>query len=126
NEIKRLMVGYYIKIKNNTLIHEKYYTLRNEPIEISEKEAIDEIDKRFRDAVELAFEKDKEYGYKHIATLSGGLDSRMTVWVAHELGYSNQLNLTFSQSNYLDETIAKEIAIELKHEWLFKALDNGN
>lgn len=126
NEVKRLMVGYFIKIKNNTLTHEKFFTLRNEPIEISEKEAINEIDKRFRDAVELAFEKDKEYGYKHFATLSGGLDSRMTVWVAHELGYTNQLNLTFSQSNYLDETIAKAIAIELKHEWLFKALDNGS
>jgi asparagine synthase (glutamine-hydrolysing) len=36
------------------------------------------------------------------------------------------LNLTFSQSNYLDETIPKQIAADLKHEWLFKALDNGN
>lgn len=126
NEIKRLMVGYCALIQNNQLFLEKHYTLTNTPIEITEKEAIEEIDKRFRYAVQLAFEKDKEYGYKHLATLSGGLDSRMTVWVAHELGYTNQLNLTFSQSNYLDETIAKQIAADLKHEWLFKALDNGS
>ena len=50
----------------------------------------------------------------------------MTVWVAHQMGYAEQLNTTFSQSNYLDESIAKQIATDLKHEWLFKALDHGN
>lgn len=126
NEIKRLMVGHGALVQNEKLTFEKFYTLTNIPIEISEEEAIEQIDKRFREAVQLAFEKDKEYGYKHVASLSGGLDSRMTVWVAHDLGYTNQLNLTFSQSNYLDETIPKQIAADLKHEWLFKALDNGN
>jgi asparagine synthase (glutamine-hydrolysing) len=120
------MVGYCAIVENNKLNFDKFYTLTNNPIEISEEEAIEQIDKRFREAVKLAFEKDKEYNYKHVAALSGGLDSRMTVWVAHNLGYTNQLNLTFSQSNYLDETIAKQIASDLKHEWLFKALDNGN
>src|SRR5690606_22541303 len=37
----------------------------------------------------------------------------------------NQINFTFSQSDYLDETIPKKIASDLKHEWIFKALDNG-
>lgn len=126
NEIKRLLVGYSAIVQNNKLTFDKFYTLTNNPIEITEEEAIEEIDKHFRNAVQLAFEKDKEYNYKHVATLSGGLDSRMTVWVAHDLGYANQLNLTFSQSNYLDETVPKQIAAALKHEWLFKALDNGN
>jgi len=126
NEINRLMVGYCALVQNDKLTFDKFYTLTNTPIEISEEEAIEQIDKGFREAVQLAFEKDKEYGYKHIASLSGGLDSRMTVWVAHALGYTDQLNLTFSQSNYLDETIPKQIAADLKHEWLFKALDNGN
>jgi len=125
NEIKRLMVGYYAVIQNDKFQLEKFYTLTNNPIEISEREAIEAIDKRFREAVKLAFDKDREYGYQHLATLSGGLDSRMTVYVAHDLGYTSQLNLTFSQSNYLDETIARQISADLKHEWLFKALDNG-
>jgi len=126
NEIKRLMVGYYATIFKNKLSFEKFFTLTNNPINISEQDAIEEIDSHFRKAVQLAFEKDKEYDYKHVATLSGGLDSRMTIWVAHDLGYTDQLNLTFSQSNYLDETIAKQIASNIEHEWLFKALDNGS
>lgn len=126
NEIKRLMVGYSAVVQNGSLQFENFYTLTNNPIKISEADAIEEIDKRFKIAVKLAFEKDLEYGYKHLVALSGGLDSRMTAWVAHELGYTDQLNITFSQSNYLDETIAKQIASDLKHEWLFKALDNGN
>lgn len=126
NEIKRLMVGYNALFENEKLIFTKYYELKNDPIAISEDDAIEEIDRRFRDAVHLSFEKDIEYGYKHIAALSGGLDSRMTVSVAHDLGYTDQLNITFSQSEYLDETIAKKIASELRHEWIFKALDNGN
>jgi asparagine synthase (glutamine-hydrolysing) len=126
NEIKRLMVGYCAVTHQGRLSLENFYRLTNGRTELSEGEAIEGIDKYFRDAVQLAFEKDKEYGYRHLTTLSGGIDSRMTVWVAHELGYSRQLNLTFSQSNYLDEKISKQIAADLKHEWLFKALDNGN
>lgn len=125
NEIQRLMVGHYFYLQNEKFKLETFFSLSNIPVEISEDDAIEQLDKRFRYAVKLAFDKDKEYGYNHIATLSGGLDSRMTVWVAHDLGYTDQLNLTFSQSNYLDETIPKQIAADLKHEWIFKALDNG-
>lgn len=49
----------------------------------------------------------------------------MTSWVAHDMGYVDQLNFTFSQTNYWDEIIPKQIASDLKHEWIFKALDNG-
>ena len=83
------------------------------------------MDWQFRKATELQFNKDKEYNYKHLLGLSGGLDSRMVSWVAHDMGYKEQLNVTVSQSNYLDETIPKQIASDLKHEWFFKFLDNG-
>jgi asparagine synthase (glutamine-hydrolysing) len=42
------------------------------------------------------------------------------------MGYTEQLNFTFSQANYLDEQIAKQIAIDHKHEFLFQSLDHGN
>ena len=92
---------------------------------VDEDQIIEMLDIKFREAIRLQFEKDREYSYKHLVTLSGGLDSRMTSWVAHKMGYVDQLNLTFSQSDYLDETIAKKIAADLRHEWIFKALDNG-
>ena len=93
---------------------------------MSPQEAIEGIDCLFRKAIMLQFDKDKEYGYKHIACLSGGLDSRMTVWVAHQMGYRDQLNITFSQSGHLDFTIAQAIAMDLHHDWLFKPLDGGD
>ena len=126
NEIKRMLIGHYSLITNNKLKKNKFFQLSNNPIEITEDEAIEIIDKKFRNAIKLAFDKDLEYGYKHLASISGGLDSRMVCWVANKLGYNNQLNITFAQNNSPDETIAKKIASDLKHDWLFKALDNGN
>lgn len=127
NEIKKLNAGYYLRIKNQKVELIQYHRFTNEPdYSNSTEEFIEGIDHYFRNAVKLQFDKDLEYGYKHITTLSGGLDSRMTVWVAHDLGYTEMLNTTFSQSNYLDETIAKQIATDLKHEFLFKALDHGS
>jgi asparagine synthase (glutamine-hydrolysing) len=126
-EIKKLNAGKYIKLHNKNFQIKTYYKLDNTPNEdLKEEDIIEDIDLLFRNAVKLEFEKDIEYGYKHIASLSGGLDSRMTVWVAHEIGYNKQLNYTFSQSDYLDETISKHIARDLNHEWVFKFLDNGN
>lgn len=125
-EIKKIQPGHYLLYENNKLQEIQYFLLDNTPDNtITEKDAIEIMDKSFRSAVKLQFEKDKEYGYKHVVALSAGLDSRMTSWVAHELGYTDQLNITFSQSNYWDEIIPKKIASDLKHEWLFKALDNG-
>lgn len=125
-EIKRLLPGHYLRVKGGDVSILRYYRVDNKPDHLqTEEEIVQQVDELFKKAVELEFEKDKEYGYKHIASLSGGLDSRMTVWIAHELGYKEQLNLTFSQTNYLDETVPKKITADLRHEWLFKALDNG-
>lgn len=125
-EIHKLAPGHYYKLMNDKLEELQYHRFSNTPQDISIDDAIEEIDSQFRHAVQMQFDKDVEYGYKHIACLSGGLDSRMTVWVAHQLGYDNQLNITFSQSNYRDFTIAQQIATDLKHDFLFKALDGGN
>lgn len=125
-EIKKLNAGNYIKIKNNKVKIKQYHKINNTPNNNQGKdEIIENIDYLFRKAIELEFDKDKEYDYKHIAGLSGGLDSRMTNWVAHDMGYKNILNYTYSQTNYLDEKIAKKIATDLNHEFIFKALDNG-
>lgn len=127
NEVKKLPAGHYLRYEKNGLEEIQYHRFSNKPNKkMTTQDAIEGIDKFFRNAVRLQFEKDKEYGYKHLTTLSGGLDSRMTVWVAHEMGYKEQLNTTFSQSNYLDFSIAQEIATDLKHDFLFKALDHGN
>lgn len=126
SEIQKLVAGHYLTISNNEINETQYHRFTNTPIEVTKEDMIEEIDKRFRNAVKLQFEKDREYGYKHITGLSGGLDSRMTVWVAHDLGYTHQLNMTFSQSNYIDFQVAQQIATDLRHDFIFKALDGGN
>ncbi len=127
SDIKKLLPGHNLSYTNNTLVLNQYYKLLNTPDNTkTEDEFIELMDHYFRQAVQRQFDKDKEYGYKHFLALSGGLDSRMTCWVAHDMGYDKQINFTFSQSDYLDETIAKEIARDLNHEWIFKALDGGN
>lgn len=126
NEIRKLVAGHYLVLSNGKVMEYQYHRFCNKPIERSKEKMIEEIDKRFRNAVQLQFEKDKEYGYRHVTGLSGGLDSRMTVWVAHELGYTHQLNMTFCQSNYFDFKVAQQIATDLRHDFIFKALDGGN
>lgn len=126
SEIRKLPAGHYLTWSAGQPEEVQYHRFTNQPKEMTVTEAVEGIDRLFREAVRLDFEKDREYGYKHWATLSGGLDSRMVVWVAHELGYTQQLNLTFSQSGYTDFKVAQQIASDLHHEFLFKFLDNGN
>lgn len=126
DKIFKINPGCYLVFQNGKLEEHRYCLLNNTPDNsLSEKDSIELLDEEFRRTVSLQFEKDKEYSYKHLVALSGGLDSRMTTWVSHDMGYVDQLNFTFSQSNYWDEKIPKQIAIDLKHEWIFKMLDNG-
>ncbi|MFJ7509863.1 asparagine synthase-related protein [Peribacillus simplex] len=123
--VNRLTPGHFIYFSNSNIEKKAYYTFDNQPIEISEDEALEKLDELFRQAIKRSFNKDLEYGYKHLVALSGGLDSRMTAWVGYQMGYTNMLNYTFSQTDYLDQKIAQQISNHLKTEWIFKSLDNG-
>lgn len=127
SEIHKLIAGHYIRLTSNGLEVIQYHRFTNKPNEsMTQEQAIESIDTLFRQAIKRAFEKDKEYGYRHLACLSGGLDSRMTVWVAHEMGYTDQTNIDFSQSGYLDFSISQQIAIDLHHDYFFNPLDGGD
>ena len=128
NEIKRLPPGHYVVYKGENLKVNKYFDIKPGKYNLSNKsedEIIDKLDCLFRDAVKLEYEKDNEYGYKHIAQLSGGLDSRMCLWVANELGYKSITCMTFAQSNSLDDTIAREIAKDLSIQILVWPMDSA-
>lgn len=123
-EIHRLLPGQLVCIKDGSVRVERYYMIPNEEVRMSEAEAVEKIDSAFREAVRREFEKDREYGYRHLVDLSGGLDSRMVSWVAHDMGYTDQLNVSYSRAGYLDEKISGRIARHLGHEYLFKPLDD--
>lgn len=125
SEVKRILPGSKIIFDEDKLFVEQYYVFSNtQTINVSEDEAIQMIDASFRKAVQSEFEKDREYGYKHLVDLSGGLDSRMVTWVAHDLGYDKQTNFSYCKVGYLDYKISSKIAKNLKHEYYFKALDD--
>lgn len=123
-EIHRLLPGQLVRIGNGDAAVERYYMIPNREVRMSEQEAVERIDSAFREAVRREFDKDREYGRRHLVDLSGGLDSRMVSWVAHDMGYTDQLNVTYCRADYLDYKISQKIAVYLGHEYLFKALDD--
>ena len=96
--IKKLNYATIFEISISKEIKEKkYFDFDNTPDNsITEEMAIEKIDELFRQAIKREFEKDKEYGYAHIGSLSAGRDSRMTVWVAHEMGDRKSTRLNSS------------------------------
>lgn len=128
-DVLRLKAGTYLKydIRQNRTEIIRYKRFTNTKLldeSLTEQDIIEELDIRFRKAVALEFEKDKEYGYVSLSSLSGGLDSRMTTWVAKRLNY-DMLNVTFSQNGYLDARIAQKVSSYLGTEWIFKSLDDA-
>lgn len=126
--VRKLPPGSILTLKNWNLELKTYYRLQNTPsyIKDNEDKIIKTLDELFRYAISAEYNKDLENGYSHITTLSGGLDSRMNLYYAKKLGYKDILNITFSQSNYFDEQIAKKIASNWGYYFLFFSLDNGN
>ena len=128
-EIKRLDAGCYLVIENNMIQKKQYHRFKRDTIKLSgcsENEIVELIDSTFRAAVKREWDKDDEYGYRHIADMSGGLDSRMNVWVAHKLKSRHIQLLTFCKGGYLDEKIAKDIARYWKDEIIVKQLDDAS
>ena len=126
-EIKRLLNGYYIYIENRNVDLRKYYNyFCKNKLDLPEENVIYKLDNLFRCAVKNAFQKDIDYGYKHIACLSAGLDSKIVTWVAHELGFGkNIVNITYSQPDFWDETVPKEMTADMAHKYIYFSLSNG-
>jgi len=125
--VRRLPPGSILTYDDGELSIKQYYKLSSQPpISDTEEEAEHRIANIFARAVYAEYAKDLEYNYPHLATLSGGLDSRTNIAFAKKLGFSNITCFTYSQSNYLDEKIAKKIAHENNMDLIFFPLDYGN
>jgi asparagine synthase (glutamine-hydrolysing) len=123
-EIHRLMPGCFCVIGKDSIQMTQYYKIGVPERQMSKEEAIEILDKAFRRAIAREFDKDREYGYRHLVDLSAGLDSRMVSFVADDMGYTDQLNITYSKLGYQDDTIPAKMARHMGHEYLFKSLDD--
>lgn len=124
---KKLKYGTVLKVDRSFESSEKKYFEFNkkEDFTLSKDEIIEEIDKLLISSVKNCWDKDKEYDYNHYSFLSGGLDSRVNLFLAKELGYEDILTMTFSQSGSSDDKVAEKIANKENFKHIFYSLDNG-
>ncbi|MGN1240139.1 MAG: asparagine synthase-related protein [Paludibacteraceae bacterium] len=124
--IWRIPAGKYLRITPNAHQLLTFHRFKNLPNTLSEQENIEHMDSLFRNAVQRVIDKNKQYHFTNYLPLSAGLDSRMTNCVAHHLSHEPIHNVTYSQSDYYDELIPKQLADYWGNEMHFRALDGGN
>lgn len=124
SEIKRLRAGKALYLDNGVWKERRYHKFRSKDLQITEDEAIINIDELFRQAVKRCFDKDLEYGYKHhLADMSAGMDSRMVNCVAKSLGYGPITNISYSQTGSEEEKLSKKASAMFGNKMIFNALD---
>ncbi|MDZ4183300.1 MAG: asparagine synthase-related protein, partial [Candidatus Cloacimonadaceae bacterium] len=124
-EIRHLQAGQYVAHRKGRTLVEAYHSFDNEPQHHDEKQILPRLNELFSSSVRMSFEKDIACGQKHLAFLSGGLDSRQVVMTANQLGYKDVTCLNFTQPGYADELIARKITRLMKYRMLFYSLDRG-
>ncbi|GIU01296.1 hypothetical protein TSL6_18020 [Sulfurovum sp. TSL6] len=124
---KKLNYATIFEIDKHFNMEERQYFnfCKKENFDLSKEQIIEKIDELLISSVKECWAKDDEYNYKHYTFLSGGLDSRVNLFLAKEQGYMDVLTMTFSQSGSSDEKIAQEIASKEGFKHFFYALDNG-
>lgn len=127
--IFKILDGHFIEVDLNNLaiVEKKYFDLEGiDYYKSSRENAIHDLDTIFSDNILMEYEKDNELNSKHFALLSGGLDSRIALLYANQLGEKPDGAFCFSQSGYLDETISRQIAKDNDIPYTFQSLDGGS
>jgi len=123
-QVRQLGSSNYISFSLSGFIHKPYFRLDTTVKHTHKPSIAKELKHLFTKAVEMGFKRDNQQ--KHFAFISGGLDSRLTVWTAKELGYNNVDCLNFSQPGYLDQTLAKQVCDALDYKMTFFSMEGGN
>lgn len=125
-EIKRIFPGNYLYKNQWQMSEVVYFRFSNKNLlQKTEEELIELIDKTFQRALKRELDKDKEYGYRSLIDISGGMDARTISFVAKALGYKEITNICYSQMNAYERKIAEKLVRELGNDYIFKALDNA-
>lgn len=124
--ILRIPAGKYLRITATTHQLLTFHRFTNHPNALSLQENIERMDSLFRNAVQRVIDKNRQYHFDNYLPLSAGLDSRMTNCVAHNITHEQIHNVTYSQSQYYDEWLPKQLANYWGNEMHFRALDGGD
>lgn len=126
--VERVFPGCFceLDLKQNRLEEKSYYEIEKRVCERSIDETIEGFDSVFEQAVLRNVNKCAEYGYKAVADISGGLDSRMIAACLCKNGYNDACTgINYSQSGAKDQTIAKQVSSALNIETTFYKMDGG-
>ncbi|RLD75716.1 MAG: hypothetical protein DRJ10_14765 [Bacteroidetes bacterium] len=127
-EIKRLSFAsnYLFDANNFKITYSRYFNYEKaQDFSLNKHTILDNIDNLLLKSVKKEWNKDDEYKYDHYALLSGGLDSRVNILLAKEMGWDSIHAITFAESKSSDEKIAKQIVEKNSFKHTFQALDNG-
>lgn len=123
--VSRLLAGERLYKNPKTFSVGHYHDFNSvNPAIHSRKEAILLLDELFQRNITLEYERDAAHGGHFVATLSGGLDSRMNVMAANNLGIITK-NFCFSQPDYADQRISRQISDDLGCPHAFVSLEDG-
>ena len=124
-QIRRLGPGCILTVTSDGARTEVYFRFTFADREMTENEAVEKLDALFRAAVSRCFRKDLAYGGgTHLADMSGGLDSRMTNFVARDLGFDGILNINYCQSGSEELRCAAGASAHLGNRFLHMQLDD--
>lgn len=124
--IRRLQAGEYLRLQGKRLEVRRYHRFANHYRQRTEDEEVTELDRLFRQAVGRIVRKNKQYGLRNLFPLSGGLDSRMLTWVAHDMSEEPIETYTYAPQDFADHRVPASIAGHLGLPWYYKALDGGD
>ena len=126
NEIKKLEAGKYLIVNEKNMIVKEYHNYYMPVIHNKiNRDLLEELDTRFMKSINMEYQFDINKGFKHLATLSGGLDSRMNLMAAWESGYKAITALTFDEGMQPDELVSRIITNDLKIQQIIILLNNG-
>lgn len=127
-EIKRLCGGYYLYYDFKSGFSKKqYHQFNYKPnYSLSDQDIINRIDELFDKAIELQINKNKEYNYSDISSLSAGLDSRMTTYSISKIKKSPFITFTYSPIDFYDQKTSFKIAKELNTKHIFQTNNTGD
>lgn len=127
-EVKRLGQATILTydLDNREITRHKYFDFNKAEEETSLDSAISRLDTLITKSVSKEWEKDYSETSTFLSFISGGLDARVNVFIAKELGFSDINALNFSQTGAPDHLIAKDISKGEAFNYLFYPLDGGH
>ncbi|MBR2166510.1 MAG: hypothetical protein IJ915_08245 [Paludibacteraceae bacterium] len=124
--IYRLTAGQYLRIRGQQMEIYDYHRFDNTPYPYDEAQMVARTDALFKQAVQRVIRKNEEEKLRHFYPLSGGLDSRMSQWIARQMTQQPITNYTYSQTGHYDHLLPREISRTLGNKWQFMPLDGGD